>query len=110
MARRRTEACGGAVASLLLALLLLQGCRGLAPPVPDVTRPSFLIVFTDDQRHDSLGCTGNPYLDTPHLDRLAREGVVFETALVAVSPVYYFAMHFCYGLGLFKGAFSKKVW
>jgi N-acetylglucosamine-6-sulfatase len=36
----------------------------------------------DDLRHDSLGCTGHPFLKTPHVDRLAREGVVFRNAFV----------------------------
>jgi len=48
-------------------------------------RPGFLLLLTDDQRFDSLGCTGNPYAATPHLDRLAREGATFSQALVTTS-------------------------
>ncbi len=33
-----------------------------------------------------------------------------DPALVALSPAYYFAMHFGYGAGLFKGALARKVW
>lgn len=47
--------------------------------------PNIVILFTDDQRHDSLGCTGSPFLPTPHFDRLAREGTVFDNAHVVTS-------------------------
>jgi arylsulfatase len=43
-------------------------------------RPNILFINTDQQRADSLGCYGNPVVLTPHLDELAREGVVFENA------------------------------
>ncbi|MBT3374770.1 MAG: sulfatase-like hydrolase/transferase [Lentisphaerae bacterium] len=39
-----------------------------------------LWICTDQQRFDTLGCTGNAYVHTPNLDRLAREGVLFEQA------------------------------
>ena len=45
-----------------------------------------LIIHTDQQRYDSLGCTGNPYADTPNIDRLAREGTLF-TRHIAANPV-----------------------
>ena len=35
---------------------------------------------TDQQRYDTLTCTGNPYIRTPNLDRLAKEGVIFTNA------------------------------
>ena len=41
------------------------------------TRPNILILHTDQQRYDSLGCTGNPHARTPNIDRLAAEGTVF---------------------------------
>ena len=42
--------------------------------------------MTDDQRADALGIAGHPILETPHLDRLAKEGVRFTEAHV-VAPV-----------------------
>ncbi len=40
-------------------------------------RPNILIVFSDQQRWDTLGVNGSPMGITPHLDRLAREGTRF---------------------------------
>ncbi|OPZ24889.1 MAG: Arylsulfatase [Lentisphaerae bacterium ADurb.BinA184] len=48
--------------------------------------PSVLIITTDQQRTDSLGCYGSRFVHTPHLDRLAHEGVVFDRAYCA-NPV-----------------------
>ncbi len=51
---------------------------------PSRERPNILFVLTDDQRHDFMSNVENrfPYLQTPHMDRLAREGVRFENAFV----------------------------
>ena len=43
--------------------------------VEQQTRPNVVIVVTDDQGSGDLSCMGNPILWTPHLDRLAAEGV-----------------------------------
>jgi len=43
-------------------------------------RPSFLIFYTDQQQGDQLGCMGHPDLRTPHVDALARDGVLFQRA------------------------------
>ena len=43
-------------------------------------RLNILFILTDQQRRDSLGCYGNEVCRTPHLDALAREGVVFDRA------------------------------
>ena len=39
-----------------------------------MTRPNVLMIVTDNQSADSLGCYGNVEHETPHIDRLAREG------------------------------------
>lgn len=43
-------------------------------------RPNVLLITTDQQRHDSLGCTSGGVWQTPNLDRLASEGMLFEKA------------------------------
>jgi len=42
------------------------------------TLPNILLLMTDQQRYDSLGCYGFEAANTPNLDRLALEGVVFD--------------------------------
>ncbi|HEX2514953.1 MAG TPA: sulfatase-like hydrolase/transferase, partial [Chloroflexota bacterium] len=49
--------------------------------MPESPSPlNLLFITTDQQRWDSLPCYGLDFMRTPHLDRLAREGVVFERA------------------------------
>jgi N-sulfoglucosamine sulfohydrolase len=44
----------------------------------DVSRMNLLIITADDMNYDSVGCMGNPLPGiTPHIDRLAKEGVLF---------------------------------
>jgi N-acetylglucosamine-6-sulfatase len=44
-----------------------------------------LLVLCDDLRWDTLGCAGHPHLKTPHIDRLAAEGVRFPNAFCTTS-------------------------
>ncbi len=55
-------------------------------PDQPVERPNVLWICTDQQRYDTLGCTSNRFVRTPHLDRLAEQGVLFERAYTQ-SPV-----------------------
>lgn len=45
--------------------------------------PNVLIIMTDQQRWDALGCAGNPEVRTPNIDRLAKGGVQFRNAYSA---------------------------
>jgi len=40
--------------------------------------PNLLIILTDDQGYGDLSLHGNPYIETPNLDRLGKEGVQFD--------------------------------
>ena len=48
-------------------------------------RPNLIFILTDDHRWDFLGCAGHPWLKTPNIDRLAREGVLFDNTFVTTS-------------------------
>ena len=43
-------------------------------------RPDILVIMTDQLRRDALGAYGCDWIPTPNLDRLAAEGVTFESA------------------------------
>ncbi len=53
------------------------GTDGTAPP-------SIVVVVVDDLRWDEFGAAGHPYLETPNIDRLAREGATFRNAFHAI--------------------------
>lgn len=46
---------------------------------------NILFILADDHRHDAMSFMGHPYLETPHLDRLARGGVHCRNAFVTTS-------------------------
>jgi arylsulfatase A-like enzyme len=67
---------------LLAPALALQLTLAFSSGAP---RPNIIFLLTDDQRYDTLGVTGNPIVKTPNLDRLGREGVIFDRAYVVSS-------------------------
>jgi len=54
--------------------------------VSETKRPNFLMIITDQHRADYLGCAGHPILKTPHIDKIAANGVRFDRFYVA-NPV-----------------------
>ena len=65
-----------AMKSLLIPLL---ACIALADPATAAdTKPhNIVIIFADDLGYGDLGCYGSPLIRTPHLDRMAGEGLRF---------------------------------
>ncbi len=49
----------------------------------DVTRPNIVLIVTDQQRYDTIAALGHDHVDTPHLDRLVREGTAFTHTYVS---------------------------
>jgi len=45
-------------------------------------QPNILLIMTDQQRFDSLGCYGFEAAHTPNLDQLATDGALFEHCYV----------------------------
>jgi arylsulfatase A-like enzyme len=43
-------------------------------------KPNFVVILIDDLRYDEFGAGGHPYMKTPHIDRIAHEGALFERA------------------------------
>jgi arylsulfatase A len=66
--------------AIIFALFPLLGYTAEKRP------PNFVIIFTDDQGYQDVGCFGSPDIATPHLDQMAREGMRFTDFYVA-APV-----------------------
>ena len=67
-----------------LALLAPHAAVGQDAPAEE-TRPNFVLVLTDDQTYRAIGYN-NPFVQTPALDALANEGIIFDYAYVA-TPI-----------------------
>ena len=60
------------LAHLLVAILTVLGIEAHAAKPPNV-----VFIFADDLGYGDLSCYGHPVAKTPHIDRLAKEGVRF---------------------------------
>ncbi len=74
-----------AVYPALLCSVLLLFTSNLAA-ADDVRRPNIVVILVDDLRWDELGCMGHPFVKTPQIDRIAREGAAFRNAF-ATTPL-----------------------
>ncbi|MES2695700.1 MAG: sulfatase [Verrucomicrobiota bacterium] len=71
--------------------LLALACAALARAAD--TRPNFVFIYADDQRYDALSVVQQeqgekgryPWFKTPHMDRIAAEGVRFRNAFVTLA-------------------------
>lgn len=59
-----------------------NGKKAEAVPESKIAKPNILFLFADDQRADALGCSGNTYIRTPHIDKIAENGVRFSNSYV----------------------------
>ncbi|MEX2541697.1 MAG: sulfatase-like hydrolase/transferase [Trueperaceae bacterium] len=69
--------------------------------------PNIILIITDQQRYDTIAALGFPFVDTPHLDRLANEGAVLANCHItapscAPSRASLFSGHYPHTTGVFK--------
>jgi N-acetylglucosamine-6-sulfatase len=69
----------------IAAAAILLACSPAERPEPaavaaDDDRPNIVFVLVDDLRWDEVGVAGHPYVETPNIDRVAREGAWFQRA------------------------------
>ena len=80
-------------------------------------RPNIILVITDDQRFDALGCMGNPVLKTPHIDGLAARGTLFThtfctTSICATSRASFLTGQYAmrHGVRGFRQPLTESQW
>ncbi|WP_082379267.1 sulfatase-like hydrolase/transferase [Pseudalgibacter alginicilyticus] len=75
---------------LLILALIGVSCKSKATHFTAIsegktTKPNIIFLMTDDQRWDNMGCYGKPEFNTPNIDKLAEQGVIFDNAFYAVA-------------------------
>lgn len=71
--KRRLRSSKATVGCIALTLLTLIWAKASAADA----KPNFVVIFADDLGWGDLGCYGHPTIRTPHLDRMAAEGMRF---------------------------------
>lgn len=66
--------------SIIRALLLLSFIAAQYSGISQNDLPNIIMIVVDDMRYDEWSGGGHPYLQTPHIDRLAKEGTQFSRA------------------------------
>lgn len=64
-------------AAVPLSLAALAGCAEQQPKQPNI-----IVMMTDDHTIQAMSCYGSLLVETPNLDRLAKEGMLFENCYV----------------------------
>lgn len=70
------------VTTAALLVLAFVSCSLAQPPLRQTARPNIVFILIDDLRWDELGIAGHPFIKTPHIDRIAREGARFRNAFM----------------------------
>ena len=68
------------ILTFVLTTVFMAGLFGASAAQAAEKRPNFLFILTDDQSPETLKCYGNQVCQTPNLDRLATEGMIFQDA------------------------------
>ena len=98
---------------LAFLILALVGSLAGYEQVP----PNIIFLMADDQNTFSMGCYGNPEVETPNMDRLANDGMIFDrhydtTAICMGSRANVFTGMYEYktGCNFVHGDMSEQIW
>lgn len=69
---------------VVLSLMLLISCKSTHKKIQDA--PNIIIIYTDQQRYNTIRALGNRHINTPNLDKLVKNGVAFSESFVT-APV-----------------------
>ena len=73
------------LSAVLLGVLVVGTLQAQAPKKATQPRPNIIFIFSDDHAYQSISAYGSKLMETPNIDRIAKEGAVFYNALVTNS-------------------------
>ena len=69
--------------TLLLVLITLSSCNNKSNNGIEEQKPNVLFILVDDLGYKDLSCTGSTFYETPNIDKIANEGMVFNQGYAA---------------------------
>src|SRR4030095_4505079 len=96
----------------LLSLLLTVALSAMSQRPAGAARsarPNIVVILVDDLRWDELGIMGHPYIKTPNIDRIGKEGALFRNAfmttpLCSPSRASFLTGHYAHTHGIIDNA------
>ncbi len=81
---RKLVTIGSLMSVIFLSTLAVPRLdQGESRPLDQVkSRPNIVFILVDDLRWDELGISGHPFIKTPNIDRIGREGAWFRNAFM----------------------------
>lgn len=73
------------LASILIIASSFSGCQQNKANKPEPKRPNILFILVDDLGYHDLSITGSPFYETPNIDKLAKESVMFTQGYATAS-------------------------
>ena len=74
---------------LIVFILSFSKCKKdklLFERISKINPRNVIFILSDDHRYDFMGFTGKvPWLETPHMDQLAKDGIYCQNAFVSTS-------------------------
>ena len=67
-------------------MAMVSACKGERKEpvkVDRISKPNIILIVADDMGWYDLGCYGNTFIETPHLDKLASQGIRFTDGYAA---------------------------
>ena len=83
--RRRFQQSRAACSQIILLSFIWSIWAATTSTSLAADQPNIVYVLCDDHRWDAMSMMGHPFLETPHLDKLADDGVQFTHAFVTTS-------------------------
>ncbi len=71
--------------ALLMLVVFFQSCKTGGDKTKDVPRPNIIFIMSDDHGYQAISCYDDKLIETPNIDRIASEGVMFSRAFVTNS-------------------------
>lgn len=69
----------------LLLILLITSCNPINKDTAEKKRPNILFIMSDDHAYQAVSAYTNHLMETPNIDRIAKEGMLFTNACVTNS-------------------------
>ena len=70
---------------LVSILLLCSSCKDVENAAADSQRPNIIFIMSDDHAYQAISAYGGDLIQTPNIDRIADEGIMFTNACVSNS-------------------------